>query len=122
MMKGKFSHRFFSYLLITGLMLISAGVNAQQSGGVYPREALSSRLLKISKDYNTTIMYNPGTNDITVPELQASEDTLIGVLEQTLSSAPGTSYKVMDGTIVVKFDESAPSSTNPPSAPSATGK
>jgi len=108
-MKQKFKFiQQIVFLLIAGLLLVPFSLEAQQVGRKYPREVLSSRIIKFSKDYKTNIIYNPGKNDVTVPELVTSDNDVKKVLGETLVSTGYTFIVMFDKSIVVKKEKEVP--------------
>lgn len=106
-------------LLIAALSLSPMVLDAQALERKYPREALSSRVLKLSKDYKANIIYNPGTDDITVPELSTNDKEVSSVLNKTLASTDYAFTLTADKSIVIKKKNEKNSS--PQQKPSGKG-
>ena len=88
--------------LIAAFSLSPMVLDAQALVRKYPREALSSRVLKLSNDYKANIIYNPGADDVTVPELSTNDKELGLVLSKTLASTDYAFTLTADKSIVIK--------------------
>jgi len=111
-----------TFLLIAGLLVIPVGLQAQQGNRKYPEEVLASRIIKLSKDYQANIIYNPGQNDVTVPELVTNDTDVTKAMKKTLASTGFTFIVMADKSIVVKKGDQDASAQQPAGIKTDKGK
>lgn len=80
----------------------------------YPKEALSDRVERISKEYGVNIVYNPDAGKIELPELTVIQQDVQWVLKESMAST-GLNIEQTGSSIILKKNSQEPQQEKSPS-------
>ncbi|MGV8094902.1 MAG: carboxypeptidase-like regulatory domain-containing protein [Mangrovibacterium sp.] len=97
--------QLFRVFLFTAFFLLVQGADAQGENKVYPKESLSFRVERISREYNVNIIYNPNLAEVEMPELIVKQSTLDWVLAESIVTTGLTVERTANSIILRSKDK-----------------